>query len=512
MATLYASAYLVATPKGYTKHYYAGNDRIASKIGGGGLSDIKDPIGNWQEKQEHRHFYKRLWMDCLNSLEPEMNEEAMLYKLHDYTAVQDSEKELYFYHPDHLGSAAWVTDKDGKAIQHLQYLPFGEPRIDQRTASWNTMFTFSGKERDEESSYSYFGARYYDSDISIWLSVDPQASSYPGLTPYNYCMNSPVMLRDPNGEDVAFGAVIGGMFGFYQGLQIAIDKGLTGWEKFGYGMLGGLIGSSAGLLGGMAGSAVGGAVGTSSFAGGFVTAAVSATISTTISATSMAWMSGASFWQGMSSGFVQGQIAGLIGGTIGGIAGGINAKSHGGNFWTGKGAKYNMLGSSAGNSITIGEGMEYSNEYATNFSDTYFGKNVRGVDNLYANGTLPVDYELRGDAVFTPNGKETLGTTVSNGVGKGSNVYLYKAAFVCKEELYLVMGHEYIHAHFYNIGLMNKDAHHAAIYAWVAQQATAWGYKTEVYRPWLENSIKNASNIMPYTNLLPFSIWPVVPW
>ncbi|MDL2297304.1 hypothetical protein LJC37_05045, partial [Bacteroidales bacterium OttesenSCG-928-E04] len=34
--TLYASPYVVATPKGYTKHYYAGDERIVSRIGGGG--------------------------------------------------------------------------------------------------------------------------------------------------------------------------------------------------------------------------------------------------------------------------------------------------------------------------------------------------------------------------------------------------------------------------------------------------------------------------------------------
>jgi RHS repeat-associated protein len=255
MATLYASAYLVATPKGYTKHYYAGNDRIASKIGGGGLRDIKSPIGNWQEKQEQwRDPYKKLWMNCLTSLEPEIprvinseSEKVKLYKLHDYTTVQNTETELYFYHPDHLGSAAWITDKNGKAIQHLQYLPFGEPRIDQRTTSWNTMFTFSGKERDEESSYSYFGARYYNSDLSIWLSVDPRASSYPSLTPYNYCMNSPVMYTDPNGEWVQF--VFGAIVGAFQGLQMGKAMGASGWAMAGYILGGAAIGAATAGIG-----------------------------------------------------------------------------------------------------------------------------------------------------------------------------------------------------------------------------------------------------------------------
>ena len=37
-------------------------------------------------------------------------------------------------------------------------------------------FTFSAKERDSETGLSYFGSRYYSSDMSIWLSVDPMSS------------------------------------------------------------------------------------------------------------------------------------------------------------------------------------------------------------------------------------------------------------------------------------------------------------------------------------------------
>jgi RHS repeat-associated protein len=75
-------------------------------------------------------------------------------------------------------------------------------RVDQRTTSWNSRYTFSAKEKDEESGYGYFGARYYDSDISIWFSVDPMSDKYPSLSPYNYCLNNPIKLLDPNGEEV----------------------------------------------------------------------------------------------------------------------------------------------------------------------------------------------------------------------------------------------------------------------------------------------------------------------
>jgi len=63
-------------------------------------------------------------------------------------------------------------------------------------------FTFSAKEKDVETGLSYFGSRYYSSDLSIWLSVDPMSDKYPSMSPYVYCANNPVKLVDPNGEEV----------------------------------------------------------------------------------------------------------------------------------------------------------------------------------------------------------------------------------------------------------------------------------------------------------------------
>ena len=64
-------------------------------------------------------------------------------------------------------------------------------------------FSFTGKERDEETGYGYFGARYMDHELmTSWLSVDPMADKYPSISPYNYCMWNPVKLVDPDGKEV----------------------------------------------------------------------------------------------------------------------------------------------------------------------------------------------------------------------------------------------------------------------------------------------------------------------
>ncbi len=61
---------------------------------------------------------------------------------------------------------------------------------------------FTGKERDEENLYDYFGARYYDSRIGRWGQVEPLIDKYPGISPYVYSLDNPLTLFDPNGLDV----------------------------------------------------------------------------------------------------------------------------------------------------------------------------------------------------------------------------------------------------------------------------------------------------------------------
>ena len=110
---------------------------------------------------------------------------------------------MYHYHSDHLGSASFVTDAEGAVVQHLQYLPYGELFVSQRnTEKFDSRYKFTAKELDNETSYTYFGARYYDADLSSWLSVDPLSDKYPSLSPYCYSADNPVVLVDPNGEEL----------------------------------------------------------------------------------------------------------------------------------------------------------------------------------------------------------------------------------------------------------------------------------------------------------------------
>jgi RHS repeat-associated protein len=68
-------------------------------------------------------------------------------------------------------------------------------------SSSDIRYKFTGKERDAETGFDYFGARYYSSDISVWLRVDPLAEKNFGVSPYNYCHWNPIMMIDPDGRN-----------------------------------------------------------------------------------------------------------------------------------------------------------------------------------------------------------------------------------------------------------------------------------------------------------------------
>lgn len=66
-----------------------------------------------------------------------------------------------------------------------------------------TRCSFTGKERDEETGYGYFGARYMDHELlTSFMSVDRYADKYPSTSPYAYCAWNPIKLTDPSGNTI----------------------------------------------------------------------------------------------------------------------------------------------------------------------------------------------------------------------------------------------------------------------------------------------------------------------
>lgn len=56
-------------------------------------------------------------------------------------------------------------------------------------------------ERDKETGLDYRGARYYDSDVARFLSLDPLAANFPAWSSYNYVLGNPTTYIDPDGKD-----------------------------------------------------------------------------------------------------------------------------------------------------------------------------------------------------------------------------------------------------------------------------------------------------------------------
>lgn len=223
--TSYPSAFIVITADGvYSKHYYAGTQRIVSRLGDNDASIFENGCINCKQEATENSFddqkLKQAQIQDLNLLAEKAIKGKITLKEYKPISIEEQEKAmaeyanrafappsgaggLYYYHPDHLGTSTALTDFNGNAYQFFLNLPFGETMAQQLGSNYyNSPFKFNGKELDEETGFYYYGARYYDPKISIWLSVDPLAEKYPNVSPYVYCLNNPINAIDPDGRDV----------------------------------------------------------------------------------------------------------------------------------------------------------------------------------------------------------------------------------------------------------------------------------------------------------------------
>ena len=214
----------------YTKHYYAGSQRIQSKNGNSGNVGAFDcawliiPFGgttppinpvNISNQILQTATQSNLVIMQTNNLTPPVN----YGQNGGYTgncvssyASNVEEKEIYWFHPDHLGSSSFITGLDGEVTQNMEYFPSGEIFVENHYKDdLNSQYKFNGKEMDSETGYYYYGARYYNPRVSLWLNVDPLAESYMlyqdypeglnsgTLNGYAYTFQNPVKYTDYEG-------------------------------------------------------------------------------------------------------------------------------------------------------------------------------------------------------------------------------------------------------------------------------------------------------------------------
>ncbi|WP_394358492.1 RHS repeat domain-containing protein [Prevotella bivia] len=261
--SLYVSPYLVAGQGGkYTKHIYVGSQRIVSKLGDlasygadprripyagkeadgitinykdkynqqlqsikdnykafdqpyngkdnddyvNGQVCLKDIVGCTRESLSKLTFFSFARQFCCNDGTPEaararaMNASTRAAVDNNFHDKDNYEKMQFYYHPDHLGSSSYITNLDGEVSQHIEYVPFGEVFIEERNNTWNTPYLFNAKELDEETGMYYYGARYYEPRLSLWMSTDLLEEKNYGNSSYAYTYN-PITFIDPIGTD-----------------------------------------------------------------------------------------------------------------------------------------------------------------------------------------------------------------------------------------------------------------------------------------------------------------------
>ncbi len=107
---------------------------------------------------------------CCDDNTPEAAQARAMVRTRASEAGGTNEKLQFYYHPDHLGSSSYITNLDGEVMQHIEYVPLGEVFIEERNNTWNTPYLFNAKEFDEETGMYYYGARYYEPRLSLWMT------------------------------------------------------------------------------------------------------------------------------------------------------------------------------------------------------------------------------------------------------------------------------------------------------------------------------------------------------
>ena len=262
--TLYPASILSVNKNRFTKHYFIGDKRIASRIGTGLFNNVYGRNGSYvtagqqdyaermnQIQTQKEAYYKKVGVAPGVPTEkgaygdPEntgVGYNAVLTELgnHDvpqgwvqtpkpnttpgtnpgapvswndpsnpddpqagygYIPNDTTKEETFFYHSDHLGSTSYITDDHANITQYDAYLPYGELLVDEHSSSEDLPYKFNGKQFDDETGLYYYGARYMNPMASIWYGVDPLAEKYTTTGGYVYTLNNPVKFIDVDGRE-----------------------------------------------------------------------------------------------------------------------------------------------------------------------------------------------------------------------------------------------------------------------------------------------------------------------
>ena len=261
--TLYPASIISVNKNRFTKHYFIGDKRVASRIGSGSFNNVYGQNGSFltagqqdyaerlnQIETQREDYYRELgiapgiptmkgsygdpentgvgyntiikelgdhtvpaeWAQYVKHNEVEGSAPGAPIQWDDpsdpesaqpgYGFIADNSgepEETFYYHSDHLGSTSYITDGNGNITQYDAYLPYGELLVDEHSSSEEMPYKFNGKELDEETGLYYYGARYMNPITSIWYGVDPLTEEYAEISGYVYCHSNPIIRTDVDG-------------------------------------------------------------------------------------------------------------------------------------------------------------------------------------------------------------------------------------------------------------------------------------------------------------------------
>ncbi len=376
---------------------------------------------------------------------------------------------------DHLGSTRLVLDEDWAVVSWYDYAPFG--KISRGGTGTKLNYRYTGQERDGATGLMNYRARMYDPDLGRFYAVDPAGQF---ASPYLYAANNPLSFTDPDGEWVwtalyyAYKA-----YRVYSTVNMAYQM-VNAYQQGGVGAM-----VQTGMAMGFS-HAIGSAVGPNvNFGTKIGETIASGALSSAISGGAVSSMFGGSFGEGA-----------LRGGISGGLSAGIG--------WFGTHASLNMQATAQG---LTNDPVEYSTKSAENFRD-----NNKELLEMWHKGGKPrtlaakdvKDVTVKDGWLETGSGKSYAFTEIKwlnffairnpeKDVGWRSKVILAPRAFRSARQLYLTLGHEYIHAidfytgKFYRHAIKNEGLSNYKI------GSPTWNYMESNAQLW-ENSVLTKYN------------------
>ncbi|MCD7969461.1 MAG: RHS repeat-associated core domain-containing protein, partial [Alistipes sp.] len=111
-------------------------------------------------------------------------------------------QEINTFITDHLGSVRAIRNSAGNIESVAEYYPYGLKWSGAGLMASTNRWLYNGKELQDAAGLDLldYGFRMYDPFKGSWNGMDKLAEENPGISPYVYVDNSPIIFIDPDGK------------------------------------------------------------------------------------------------------------------------------------------------------------------------------------------------------------------------------------------------------------------------------------------------------------------------